>query len=261
MTSWEYIREVKQRVDRKNTALEYNDMMVLASVNYGRQNVFQYTYPIMPERYGRIIHGEIQSDEPKAKYRYNRNITGTDQVCNMYRVEFGVAPDILYLHDMIELYTVIVTWQEDGVTFEKEAREVDLRESYNVGAFSWNTPITISPSYIMERVGNNTFLYIGGLEYGSGTLFDIVDNNTINVRVEYVGMLPPLAFIDTDTSIGEDHTELVILEAMSKLLLESNMEVQARQVMVEIQGLLGMISSNYDRMIITRDIELPSKEV
>ena len=81
------------------------------------------------------------------------------------------------------------------------------------------------------------------------------------MRVEYVGMLPPLVFIDTDTSIGEDHTELVILEAMSKLLLESNMEVQARQVMVEIQGLLGMISSNYDRMIITRDIELPSKEV
>lgn len=261
MTSWEYIREIKQRLDRNKIALDYNDMFILSCVNYARKKVFQYTYPIVPERYGRLLEGVILADEPNAKYRYNRTITGVNQVCNVYNVEFGVAPDIIYLNDMVELYTVIVTWLENGVVYEKEARELDVRESYNVGAYSWNTPITISPSYVMERVQNNTFLYIGGLEYGTGTLFDIADDNAVNVRIEYVGMLPPLTFVDTDTSIGEDHTEIVILEAMTKLLYESNMEVQARQIMVEIQRLLGLISANYDRMIMTKDIELPSKEV
>lgn len=261
MTAWDYIREIKQRLDRKNIALEYNDMLVLSCVNYARKKAFQYTYPVMPERYGRVVEGLIQESMPNNKYKYNRDITGVVQECNMYKVEFGTIPGDLLLHDLVELYTVILVWEENNVKFEKEAREVDLRESYNVGAFSWNTPITISPSFILERIGNNTNLYIGGLEYGTGTLFDIVDDGIINARIEYVGIVPPLMFDSTDTSIGEDHTELVILEAMSKLLYESNMESQARQIMVEVQGLLGLISANYDRMVITKDIELPSKEV
>ena len=256
MIAQEYIAEIKQRLDRKEVALEHNEFMILSCLNYARKKVFQYTYPIVPERYGITTIGAIQ-EAIIPKFRYRLDSQGANSIRDMYIVEF---PKTTYIEDMVEIYTVVLYWYQSGTKIMREARELRTQEVFNVGKYSWNTPTNKRPTYTIEKIDNVNSLFIGGLETGTGTLFDIADDRELYVEVEYVGMVQPLTHNQTIDVFGVEFEELIIMETLAKLYQESNLEVQARYLMVEINDLQAMISQNYDTVIMNKEVELPSKE-
>lgn len=262
LSAYDYIDEVKMRLQRFEVATNIDDMQILTYLNESRHEVQQLFLSLYPEHFSKIYTIPLNIGMRYSRYDQPDTISGMP----MKILEVELPPDV------IDITTAIVYWCDTAtqIIWRNQARRSTKYELLSITNHAWNLPTLMRQVYALDKYISRdgvqdtylTKLYLAGIDKdATTTIFD--GSDYVNLELWCTIALPYIESVimdDIDLGMPVEGMELTITMTVMRLLSDMNDKESASILLADFNRALQQIKTNYSTETSIVPTLLPSKE-
>ncbi len=276
MTVFQYIDQIKTRLQTLQVASNLDDQSILMYINTARKKIQYDTLAIFPERYGVILEYEvIQSTD---EYIPFSNYSNTHNAFQPY-IDYYHKPLPLNVIDVVRMALVYTDFSTDPDTFRTyEARRITKKELFGLSMHSTNKPNPYNPVYTLTPsrslqlpgptppVGELSILYSSlrdgdiNIPTGVGAAKMLIWATCVIADLEWSSSPTDRVNGDTEIVIAKQLEDLVILYTIYLYLQQINEQNLLKLIGLELGEMISSLQPIYQLEQTKNELQLATQE-